>query len=105
MQIDKLPPVRPSAVTSPPASAPSAGADQSQSTLLSADDPNLFITLLTTQLQAQDPLNPMNAQDMVSQLTQVSSLQQLISINQYLKGIAGGLNAPASPSNSTTQTS
>jgi flagellar basal-body rod modification protein FlgD len=53
-------------------------------------DPNLFIALLTAQLQAQDPLNPMSPQDMVNQLTQVSSLQQLISINQTLTNLSTG---------------
>ncbi len=31
-------------------------------------DPNLFITLLTAQLQAQDPLDPMSPEDMVNQI-------------------------------------
>ena len=51
-------------------------------------NPNLFISLLTAQLKAQDPLNPMSPQDMVNQLTQVSSLQQLININQTLNKIS-----------------
>jgi flagellar basal-body rod modification protein FlgD len=66
-------------------------------------DPNLFITLLTAQLNAQDPLNPMSPQDMVNQLTQVSSLQQLININQTLKNITSG-NLSTTQANSTRNT-
>jgi flagellar basal-body rod modification protein FlgD len=62
-------------------------------------DPNLFIALLTAQLKAQDPLNPLSPQDMVNQLTQVSSLQQLITINQTLKNMS---TAPAGAAPSQT---
>jgi len=72
------------------ASAPQARSTGAVGAVL-GDDSNLFITLLTTQLQAQDPLDPMSAQEMVAQLTQVSSLQQLISINQFLRDIAGAV--------------
>ena len=48
--------------------------------------PNSFITLLTAQLQSQDPLNPMDPTQMVNQLTQINSLQQLIQI-QTLRSI------------------
>jgi len=58
-------------------------------------DPNLFITLLTAQLQAQDPTDPMSPEDMVQQLTEVNSLEQLISINQTLTNLANGTVSPA----------
>jgi len=40
-----------------------------------------FLTLLTTQLQYQDPLNPQDSSEFVAQLAQFSSLEQLININ------------------------
>ena len=46
---------------------------------------NSFLTLLTTQLQAQDPLNPMDPSQMVSELTQINSLQQLVQIQSDLQ--------------------
>ena len=55
--------------------------------------PDSFITLLTAQLQAQDPLNPMDPSEMVDQLTQINSLQQLVQIQTDLQQ---GLNLPAS---------
>ena len=50
---------------------------------------NSFLTLLTTQLQAQDPLNPMDPSQMVDQLTQINSLQQLIQIQSDLQSMMG----------------
>lgn len=49
-----------------------------------------FIQLLTAQLQAQDPLNPIDPTTFVTQLVQFNQLQQLIDINQTL-------SQPASP--------
>ncbi len=49
--------------------------------------PNSFITLLTAQLKAQDPLNPMDPTQMVNQLTQINSLQQLIQIQTDLQQV------------------
>jgi len=40
-----------------------------------------YMKLLVTQLQYQNPLEPMNNNEMASQLTQLSSLEQLESIN------------------------
>jgi flagellar basal-body rod modification protein FlgD len=50
---------------------------------------NSFITLLTTELQAQDPLNPMDPTQFVDQLTSLNSLQQLIQIQQDLAPSSG----------------
>ncbi len=43
-----------------------------------------FLRLLTTQLQNQDPIDPVKNEDFVAQLAQFSSLEQLQSINQTL---------------------
>src|SRR5713226_1459939 len=83
MQINSLSPMAADAASSVTASH-TTSATGASSTAPGIADPNLFITLLTAQLQAQDPLNPMSPQDMVNQLTEVSSLQQLININQTL---------------------
>jgi flagellar basal-body rod modification protein FlgD len=87
--------------SSPTPAATTSASSTSRSTSSSANtslaDPNLFITLLTAQLKAQDPTNPMSAQDMVTQLTQVSSLQQLISINQTLTNLSAGTLPATTP--------
>jgi flagellar basal-body rod modification protein FlgD len=81
----------------------SSGTSGSQAvSLLGGNNSNLFITLLTTQLQAQDPLNPVSPQDMVTQLTQVSSLQELVSIHQTLQTMAGGPGSSVPNTNPTS---
>ncbi|MFQ5716384.1 MAG: flagellar hook assembly protein FlgD [Nitrospinales bacterium] len=49
-----------------------------------------FMKLLIAQLKAQDPTNPMDAQDFSAQLAQFSSLEQMIAINGNLEGIRKG---------------
>jgi len=89
MHINSLSAIAAATSSSPAATSSTTGTSEADSGG-GLSDPNLFITLLTAQLQAQDPLNPMSPEDMVSQLTEVSSLQQLYSINQTLTDIATG---------------
>jgi len=49
-----------------------------------------FLTLLITELQNQDPLNPMDDQQFATQLATFNSLQQLIDINQALGALQSG---------------
>jgi flagellar basal-body rod modification protein FlgD len=46
-----------------------------------------FLKLLTTQLQYQDPLKPMDNQEFTAQLATFNSLDQLININNSLKSL------------------
>jgi flagellar basal-body rod modification protein FlgD len=48
-----------------------------------------FLNLLVTQLQNQNPLEPMDNSDMTAQLAQISSLEQLEEMNGYLGAVAG----------------
>ena len=48
---------------------------------------NDFLKLLTAQLQAQNPLNPMDSTNFTAQLAQFSSLEQLTSVNTNLKSM------------------
>ena len=50
-----------------------------------ADDLDNFMTLLTTQLQHQDPLDPMDSTEFTSQLVQFASVEQQISQNANLE--------------------
>lgn len=47
-----------------------------------------FLNLLVTQLQHQDPLNPMDSTDFTAQLAQFSSLEQLSNMSGQLKELA-----------------
>lgn len=46
-----------------------------------------FLKLFTTQLQAQNPLKPMDSSEFTAQLAQFSSLEQLYNINSQLNGM------------------
>lgn len=48
-----------------------------------------FLKLLVAQLRHQDPLNPMQGQDLAVQLAQFSSVEQLMDLNSTLQGQAG----------------
>lgn len=55
----------------------------SASQTLSADM-NTFLTLLTTQLKYQDPMDPMDTAEFTNQLVQYSSVEQAIQTNEKL---------------------
>lgn len=63
--------------------AASAQKTQVQSVKL-AEDFNQFLTLLTTQLMNQDPLDPMDSTEFTNQLVQFSQVEQSINTNQKL---------------------
>ncbi|MDQ2889522.1 MAG: hypothetical protein M3R65_03065 [Gemmatimonadota bacterium] len=56
-----------------------------------------FVHLLVTQMQNQDPLNPMDGKDLAAQLAQFSSVEQLINANTTLSNIAALLTPPSIP--------
>lgn len=58
----------------------------SASQTLSADM-NTFLTLLTTQLKHQDPLDPMDTAEFTNQLVQYSSVEQAIQTNEKLDSL------------------
>lgn len=49
-----------------------------------AEDFDQFLTLLTTQLQNQDPLAPMDSSEFTNQLVQFSQVEQQINLNQKI---------------------
>ena len=52
-----------------------------------------FIKLMTTQLQQQDPFEPMDNKEMLAQMAQFSSLAGINDVNETLKQISGKLDA------------
>ena len=52
-------------------------------------DMNTFLTLLTTQLKYQDPLDPMDTAEFTNQLVQYSSVEQAIQTNSKLDTLLG----------------
>ncbi len=69
--------------------------------LAEGTDRDMFLRLLVTQIQNQDPLNPQDPTEFVSQLAQFSSLEQLLAMGKSLAAIegllAGQTAAPESP--------
>ena len=67
--------------------APAATTSNSSSGSNSANsltNEDAFLKLLVAQIQHQDPLNPSDGVQFLSQLTEFSQLEQLIQINQEL---------------------
>lgn len=52
-----------------------------------ADNFEMFLTLLTEQMKAQDPLNPLDSTEFVNQLVNFSSVEQEIRANQNLESL------------------
>ena len=52
-----------------------------------------FLTLLLTQLQNQDPFNPMEDTEMTAQLAQYSQLEQLANLNTNVETMSGYMQA------------
>lgn len=63
------------------------GAAERSGTRLAEDFDN-FLTLLTAQLQAQDPLDPMDSSEFTQQLVQFTGVEQQIRANKNLESIA-----------------
>lgn len=60
-------------------------ASNSTGTLDFTQNFNTFLTLLTTQLQNQDPLSPMDTNQFTQQLVSFSEVEQQINTNNYLQ--------------------
>ncbi len=54
-------------------------------------DFNMFLKMLTTQMQNQDPLDPMQSSDFAVQLATFSGVEQQTKTNELLTGLAGQL--------------
>ncbi|MGX1495580.1 flagellar hook assembly protein FlgD [Roseibium aggregatum] len=77
---------------SPTSSASSqSGSATSQAGLIA--DYELFLSILTTQIQNQDPLDPLDSAEYTSQLVQYSSVEQAIKQNQNLEEIIASLTS------------
>jgi flagellar basal-body rod modification protein FlgD len=79
-------------VTAPPltvamSSSKQATASSSSSTTgnSATDMNNMFLQLLTAQLKAQSPINPLDPNQFVAQLAQFNSLSELVQIRELLQ--------------------
>ncbi len=67
-----------------------ASASSNAAAKLSSDF-ETFLRMMTTQLENQDPLNPVEAEDFAVQLATFSGVEQQVRTNQLLESLAGGL--------------
>ncbi len=58
-----------------------------------ADLQSNFLTLLVTQLQNQDPTNPMDNSQLTTQLAQINTLSGIEKLNTTLGSISGQINS------------
>lgn len=79
-----------SGVSSSSSASTSSGSSVSSSQLV---DEELFLKLLTAQLEYQDPFEPMDNAEFTSQLAQFSSLDQLYSVNEKLDSFLSNQSA------------
>ncbi|ADZ69570.1 flagellar hook assembly protein FlgD [Polymorphum gilvum] len=73
------------------ASATTSSSSKSRETLLGSYD--LFLTLLTTQIKNQDPLDPLDTAQFTNQLVQYSSVEQSILTNTYLEQLMASVKS------------
>ena len=81
-----------------PSSSQTVSTTQAEQRPSSTNDASkdLFLKLLVAQIQNQDPLNAMDPTEFVSQLSQFSSMEQLVEIRQTLESIHAVLSAQSS---------
>ncbi len=71
----------------PIAPAATSGADRALASL--ADNFDNFLILLTTQLQNQDPLDPLDSNEFVAQLVSFTGVEQAVNTNTNLEALIG----------------
>ena len=71
--------------TSPLAALTQLGQTSTSNTTGIADDFDTFLKILTTQLQNQNPLDPIDSNQFTDQLVQFSSVEQEIKTNKNLE--------------------
>lgn len=63
-----------------------------------------FVKLLVTEMQNQDPLNPMDGKELAVQLAQFSSVEQLMNVNTKLDDLTAAVKAQQGSGASTSGT-
>ena len=76
---------------------------QTTSTQKAQDQRNQFLQLLVAQIKGQNPLNPMEGSEFVSQLAQFSSLEELTHMRTTLDAVQQILAAQQTESNQTQE--
>jgi len=78
-----------------PAAAPTSDMTGLGRTQL-AQNFDMFLTLLTTQMKAQDPLSPMDSNQFTAQLVQMTGVEQQLAANDLLKQLVANTGTSVS---------
>jgi flagellar basal-body rod modification protein FlgD len=83
-----------STISSSVLSSVNSSSTTTESTASASDElQDQFLTLLTTQLQNQDPTDPMDNSEMVTQLAQISTISSIEDVTTTLEGISSQISA------------
>jgi flagellar basal-body rod modification protein FlgD len=94
---------RTSSTGSTSSTSSTASSTSANSTTITADD---FLTLLVAEMKNQDPTQPTDPNQYITQMVDVNSLQQLIGINQGVTSLdsAAGASTGSTASSSVSGT-
>jgi len=84
---------QPPASASQRTTAASPGSDGTAGKAMISSDFETFLTMLSVQMQNQDPLNPMESTEFATQLATFSSVEQQVLTNDLLIGLAEQMSA------------
>ena len=76
-----------------PSGASARSADPTEKAAALTSDFETFIRMLTTQMQNQDPLNPMESADFATQLATFSGVEQQVKTNDLLSALGSQMGA------------
>ena len=95
-----------SALTGTSTTTPSSNSQTSASSGSSSTTPTeeMFLNLLVAQIQNQDPLNPTDSAQFVSQLAQISELEQTIGIRSDIETYMGSQSSSSATNGTPSQT-
>ena len=89
--------------TSPAAAAAQSSSSDPIRDLFNQDaDKQVFLELWVAQLRHQDPLNPQDPTQFISQLAEFSSLEQLIAMRQSLDAFTAEFDPQPDPGSTET---
>jgi flagellar basal-body rod modification protein FlgD len=83
-------------------SGSNSNSNSNSNSLTSAPTEQMFLQLLVAQLQNQDPLNPTDSTQFVSQMAQFSELEQVMGIRSDIETYHSQAVAAASADSSTS---
>lgn len=102
MNVTLFSPSQASAVNHADSGSQTGSTNSTNSTSPFGDPDGTFLQLLTTQLQNQTPLDPVDPNEFTDQLVQFNMLDQLTQLNQTVQQVAGTLTpSSTTPSGSS----